>query len=146
MGIWSYLHNSFPHHPLSLSPLSLSLPKSVPDFLEEKVMKPLTVVLPLLLSLAGMSGGGGGGGVGGGGGGGGGVGGKGGGGGGVGGKGGDGGGVGGDGGGGGGVCTTVECLDVAYEVKRSLDFGLDPCGGFYQFTCSGFLNDTRFAR
>ena len=42
-----------------------------------------------------------------------------------------------------GVCTSVECLRMAYEIKRSVDFAKDPCEGFYQFTCSGFLNGTR---
>ncbi len=25
------------------------------------------------------------------------------------------------------LCTTVQCLDVAYEVKRSIDFSVNPC-------------------
>lgn len=42
------------------------------------------------------------------------------------------------------LCTSVDCLRVAYEVKRSLNFSVDPCDNFYKFTCGGFEEDTRY--
>ena len=34
-----------------------------------------------------------------------------------------------------GLCTSVECLRSAYELKRSMDTEVDPCQDFYRFAC-----------
>lgn len=33
------------------------------------------------------------------------------------------------------TCSTPECLKVAQDVLHDIDFNIDPCSDFYQYTC-----------
>lgn len=39
------------------------------------------------------------------------------------------------------VCTTDECLRAAANFKYSIDFTVDPCDDFYQFTCGNWAEE-----
>ncbi|KAL9547795.1 hypothetical protein MBANPS3_005998 [Mucor bainieri] len=37
------------------------------------------------------------------------------------------------------VCSTPECTTLANSILATLDFNVDPCSDFYQYTCGGWL-------
>ena len=41
------------------------------------------------------------------------------------------------------LCTSVKCLEDAYEIKRAMDLNVDPCDNFYQFACGRFIKESR---
>ncbi|KAI8975308.1 hypothetical protein BDF20DRAFT_877879 [Mycotypha africana] len=38
------------------------------------------------------------------------------------------------------LCSTTECTQAAESILASIDFNVDPCSDFYQYTCGSWLN------
>ncbi|RCH85801.1 hypothetical protein CU098_002675, partial [Rhizopus stolonifer] len=43
------------------------------------------------------------------------------------------------------VCSTPECAKTAQSILSFVDFNVDPCSDFYQYTCGSWLNKTTIA-
>ncbi|KAI9475617.1 MAG: hypothetical protein EXX96DRAFT_638830 [Benjaminiella poitrasii] len=39
------------------------------------------------------------------------------------------------------VCSTQECIETAKSILDDIDFNIDPCSDFYQFTCGNWLKN-----